>query len=579
MKKRYIIISIILILNILPLSAQVKKQESVLKREVTLYNPYKPALPDSKKKSFLPEMNDTTKIRPVFRYDVNANPFFPEYTISPIKAAALLPDPLTKLYKGYVNLGIGNYLTPLAEVSVTNERSKKGAIGIYARHFSTNGNVGLDNGTKGFAGYMDNDASLFGRLFFRKSTLEGSLDYTGRTRYAYGYSPFVAEYFPLKKEIRIPYNNIGGKATYSSVNLDSTELAYNFHLSYDYFTSGNSMSQKSFSLSGVVSKALNQFYAGAGIFYDRHKVPEDLILDPKYVVSVSPFIKQKEESWNFKLGMTALLDRNLTSEAKFHAYPDIDFGLTVVPSYLNFFASLSGKLEENAPLSAIKENPFLMRDGSLYKLPNTSYDMIITTGVKGNNGIGGNYMLSGSYSLISNMLFFTNIVTPDTIIPHNRGNYFKAITDDVELLTIHGEMGGPINNKFSYFASANIYSYKMSNLKYAWNKPKWDGRFELRYNLRDKILAGIELTGQGKRYEIVNGDYIPPVPPKPATPDPRLTIDMPVHFNLNFTAEYRYSKILSFWAKLDNIANNHYYEWTYYPSQGFMFMVGLKYSL
>ena len=175
MINRNIIIAVLLIFSLLPVNAQVKKQDSGLKREVTLYNPYKPSLPDSKKRSFLPEINDTSKIRPSFHYDVNSTPFLPDYSISTIKAAALLPDPLPKLYKSYVNIGIGNYFSPLAEISITNERSKKGSIGFYGRHFSTNGRIELDNGRKAFAGYMDNDVSLFGRRFFRKNILEGSL--------------------------------------------------------------------------------------------------------------------------------------------------------------------------------------------------------------------------------------------------------------------------------------------------------------------------------------------------------------------------------------------------------------------
>ena len=213
MIKRNIIISILIIFTFLPVIAQIKKQDSGLKSEVTLYNPYKPSLPEAKKRSFLPEMKDTSTVRPDFHYDVRTTPFLPEYTISPIKAAALLPDPLTKLYKSYIKLGIGNYLTPLAELSITNERSKKGAIGFYARHFSTNGKVELDNGRKAFAGYMDNDASLFGRKFFRKNILGGSIDYSQKSRYAYGYSPAFSDYDPVKKEFSLPYNNIGGKAT------------------------------------------------------------------------------------------------------------------------------------------------------------------------------------------------------------------------------------------------------------------------------------------------------------------------------------------------------------------------------
>ena len=55
-------------------------------------------------------------------------------------------------------------------------------------------------------------------------------------------------------------------------------------------------------------------------------------------------------------------------------------------------------------------------------------------------------------------------------------------------------------------------------------------------------------------------------------------VDMPILFNVNFGAEYRYSKILSFWTKINNLSNS-YYEWTYYPTQRFLFMVGFTYSL
>ena len=156
-------------------------------------------------------MNDTAKVKPEFHYVVSAEPFLPEYTISPIKAAALIPDPLPKLYKSYVNIGFGNHVAPLAEISITNERSKKGAFGLYGRHFSTNDNIELHNLKTSYAGYMDNDASLFGRRFFQKSSLEGSVDFTQKIRYAYGYDPLILDYNPSKKDIKMNYANIGGK--------------------------------------------------------------------------------------------------------------------------------------------------------------------------------------------------------------------------------------------------------------------------------------------------------------------------------------------------------------------------------
>ncbi len=116
-------------------------------------------------------MIDTVRVKPDFHYEVSSIPFQPEYTISQIKAAALLPDPLPKLYKSYVNVGFGNHVTPLAEISITNERSKKGAFGIYGRHFSSNDNINFENGEKVFAGYMDNDVSLFGRKILQEKSV------------------------------------------------------------------------------------------------------------------------------------------------------------------------------------------------------------------------------------------------------------------------------------------------------------------------------------------------------------------------------------------------------------------------
>ena len=589
---RNLIISVLIIFSLLPANAQVKKKETGLKREVTLYNPYKPSLPESKKMSFLPDLNDTSKVRPYFRYDVRTTPFLPEYTISPIKAASLLPDPLPKLYKGYINLGIGNYLTPLAEVSITNERSKKGSIGFYGRHFSSNGKVDLDNGAMVFAGYMDNDVSLFGSKFFRNNILKSSVDFSQKVRYAYGYSPFTTEYFnpllmdftPGKGDIRMRYNNLGAKASLSSLTLDSTRLSYKFDVHYNYFYNEKNLFQHSAGFSGIVSKSYEGLYIGSGINYDYYKLPDSLLITPKYIFSISPFIKKSSEKWSYKLGIEALLDRNITATARFHVYPDVNIRLNVVPSYVSFFAGLSGKLDKNEPSAIISENPYLIRDGSLFKLPNTSHDLVISSGLKGNNGLGGSYLVSASYSVISNMLFYSNNVVADSVKVTSRGSYFSAITDDAEVLNVHAEISGPINDKLSYFGAGNLYKYALSKYEYAWDKPGWDAKLALKYNMRDKIIAGIDISAQGKRREIVNGDLQNLLIKEanttvPINPGQEYMFQMPCHINLNISAEYRYSKILSFWMKLNNIANNRYYEWAFYPSQGFLFMVGFTYSL
>ena len=578
MIKRNLIIPALLLLCLFPVGAQVKNQETGLKREVTLYNPFKPSLAVIKKRSFLPDMNDTARVKPEFRYSVSTKPFQPEYTISPIKAAALLPDPLPKLYKSFVNIGMGNYITPLAEISITNERSKKGSMGFYGKHFSSNGDIELQNTRKVFAGYMDNDASLYGRRLFKKNTFESSVDFTQKVRYAYGYNPEILDYFPEKKDIRMPYYNIGAKASLSSLTMDSTEFYYDFELYYNYFHYTQYMYRHNAGLDGIMAKSFKGFYVGSGLSYEHYRNSDSLYSSPDFIASLSPFIKKSTPQWNFKLGFQALIDRNSNP----HLYPDVELGFSIVPSYLSFYASLSGKMEKNEPLKIISENPYLVNDqfpeyasrGTLFRLADTDHKLVINSGVKGNTGIGGNYLVSATYSIIENMLFYSNLVFPDSVAPRAMGNYFLPITDsNVKLLNIHVEMSGPLNDKISYSWMANLYDYNTTQ-EFAWNKPDWDGKLGLKYNLRDKIIAGLELTTIGSRKQIVNGDFR-----LLQDGGTSLKIDMPVHFNLNLTGEYRYSKILSFWVKLNNISYNRYYEWAYYPSQRFNFMLGFIYSL
>ncbi len=98
MTRKKILIFTLILISLGPAFSQTKKEATDLKREVTLYNPYKPSLPDVRKKSYLPEINDTAMVNPSFSYQVVSKPFSPVYSISSIKAASLLSDPLPKLY-------------------------------------------------------------------------------------------------------------------------------------------------------------------------------------------------------------------------------------------------------------------------------------------------------------------------------------------------------------------------------------------------------------------------------------------------------------------------------------------------
>ena len=571
MIKRNIIIIFQIVIFLLPVKAQEKKADQDLKREVTLYNPYKPTLADARKKSYLPEINDTARVYPVFSYDVVSKPFTPSYTISPIKSASLLSDPLPRLYKSYVRVGIGNNNTPLAELSITNHRSKKGAVGFYAKHYSSNGKVPLENNQRVFAGFMDNDASLFGKRFFRKSFVDLSVNFLQKSRYAYGYN--TADPFDfIKKDIKTGYYDAGAALSFSSLNLDSTDFSYNFGLSYDYFHNTMDRTMNLVGFKGSLSKLYQGFYVGSELQIDHYRLGESLDLDPKYILSLNPYVRKSTEHWNFNVGVRLSIAKNVDKSAKVYFHPDVKFGFSIVPEYMSFFAGLGGKLENNDPVNVFSQNPYILFD-SIFRVPNTNHSLIISAGLKGNNGLGGNYLASVSYSLINDLLLYSNIVYPDTLSSIERGNHFIVTPDDAEVLNVHGEFSGVITNRLSFKTSANYYKYTLTANKHAWNKPDWDGKLGFYYNLRNKIIAGTDITALGTRKLGISQS------PTGWMTLTTTSITKPVHLNLGFSAEYRYTKILSIWFKINNISWDRYYEWAYYPSQMFNFMLGFSYSL
>ena len=573
-------ISIILIasLGIIQLSAQKKQQETVIKREVTLYNPYRPSLNDVLKKSFLPDLTDSATIKPVFKYEMQPRAFMPSYSISPVKPASLVPDPLPKLYKSYIKLGIGDYLAPLGEVSITNERSKTGSIGLNLRHFSTNGKVKLQNDKKVFAGYMDNDASFFGRKFFQNSILMGSVDFSQKVRYAYGYDTIFKNYNPEKKDIRLNYVNAGANLGLASTGSDSSKLQYDFNIKYNFFTSASDFYQHNIGLHGIAAKKYAGFYMGSGIDFDHYLFSDSLKTDPRFVFALSPFVKKKTSDWAIKLGLQFLIDRRVEGAAKLHFYPDVDFRFNIVPSYVSFFTDLSGKMEQNDPAHVIMQNPFFKTDRGLYNIANTDYALIFKGGLTGSTGIGGTYQLSGSYSVVNDFLMFSNEIANIYYFPFDslrRGNYFNPVSDNAEILNIHGEFGGRINDNFSFTAAGNYYRYTLDNNEFAWNMPSWDASLGLKYELVNKVFAGVEMEAIGSRKELLSAETM-----FYGTPfNSKQMINMPAHFNINLSAEYKYTKILSSWLKLNNISYDKYYEWSNYPSMRFLGLIGFTYSL
>jgi outer membrane cobalamin receptor len=158
------------------------------------------------------------------------------------------------------------------------------------------------------------------------------------------------------------------------------------------------------------------------------------------------------------------------------------------------------------------------------------------------------------------MYFFVN----DTL--NGLGNQFYFEYDDVQITRIFGEVSTQIGPDAWIFLKANYYHYGMSVQAHAWNKPDFDATVVARYNFRKKMMFELEAYYVGKRYA-KSYEFA----------RPEIALDGFV--DMNFKAEYQFTKLLSFYLTLNNILGKGYEIWNQYPVQKFSIFAGFTYTL
>jgi hypothetical protein len=195
-----------------------------------------------------------------------------------------------------------------------------------------------------------------------------------------------------------------------------------------------------------------------------------------------------------------------------------------------------------------------------------------TWGVKGRITDAVSYKIKGSYSIIDDQYFFVN----DT--SQVLKNQFSVVYSDITLLNLHAEITLRPSDSWKVFLKGNYYSYTLSTMTTAdgisrnlrdddhpWNKPTFDLSLQARYNMSEKIIVNLGIFTIGKRfYE----DF-----------DPDLEETLPLTVDANLGVEYRYSNLLSFWARFNNLAAQRYFLYNQYQSYRFRAMVGFSYAL
>jgi hypothetical protein len=528
-----------------------------IQREVRVVKPYNPTLSESQKINILPEMYDTVKVQPNYNYSITPRHFPASYELEQIKPARMVGLPLEKLYKSQVTFGLGNYISPLAELHMNQLRSRNTSASIYLRHHSSGGKVKLDNDEKVFAGFSDNNIALSGKKFFSASALEGRI-YGDFNRYHYyGYNTEAVDTILNKDSIRVGINSIGTGLKYYSTHTDSSRISYQTEFDYNFTGDRFENSEHGFHVTGNYGKNIIDQYVNLKLAVSHFQSSASLdSLNDNTIVSINPSIGKRGEEWMFSVGVNTTLDV-FGDDVSLKLYPKAKFEFHIVRDVLIPYMGIEGYRGVNNYRNLLLENPFIVPG---LRVKNSNYGMVAHAGIKGGYSSKMAFDVNAAYSMVEDMHFYMN----DT--SNVLGNQFIVEYDNARVSSLNAQVSWNHTEKLKFLLEGHLTKYELINISHPWHKPLMEIGLGASYNMQNKIFMDAKLFYNGKRY----------ARPADISADP---IILKAYPDANINIEYRYTKLLSFFLRFNNFSASRFDIWNQYPSQRFQLLGGFVYSL
>lgn len=565
---KYIVITI-LFSNII--SAQ-KKDENIGTEVVNVVKPYTPTISDAFKVKETPTLEDEeTSKKENIQYNIFSFPVASTFTPSKGKAANVDKSAQEKIFSNYLTLAAGNYGTVNAELFVTENISNTDYFGGMLRHNSSQGGI--------------KEVVLDDKLF--NTALD--LTYGSRTRTLSwnadaGYQHQVYNWYGIRPNYfdQAIINAIDEQQTYHNLYLGGRlslgdsfvkESSIKFNRFWDAFGS-----------------AENRFVLKPSFQFDiiEEKINVDLIVDyisgsfekdfsglnqidygfTNFGVQPSIAINKDDLSLNAGVGFFYSAAQE-SGESKFFIYPQITGSYKVVGDLMIAYAGIEGSLKQNSYKEFVDQNFFVSPTLGIAPT-DQKYDIYL--GLKGKLANSVSYNVRASYLNEQNKALFksnglttTNASTDGYIF----GNSFGVVYDHVKTIGFFGELKADFSKNVSFGINGTFNSFSTDVEKDAWNLPELNVASTLDVTITPKWYAGLKFFFVGEREEQFADA---------SQPEGFQNFTLKSYFDLNAHIGYKHNERLTFFLKGNNLANQEYQRWLYFPVQGIQVMAGASYK-
>ncbi|MBR5784280.1 MAG: hypothetical protein IKY43_03830 [Bacteroidales bacterium] len=551
----------------------------VYSEKVIVTSSYQPELQVHEKINTSPVITDTTKIKTNFKYSIYPNRIYSLFKPEVIKAARLVGEPTTKLYGSYFRLGMGTYMSPLADVYINSKRSE--TLNYTARVYHNSSWWSLED--YGDNHFSNTTVDLFGKRMWKDKVLSANLFYHNNYHLYYGFTDSTwSRVYPETERTDLKNSDYSQVYNYFGANVDfrkttlTDKLYYYAAMDFTNLSDHYGSNELYFGAIGDIRYGFTLFgndreHLGLKLSFDIYGNDKDTLYPYSFVgladdsllsfrtniLKVNPYIMFKMYGFDVNFGVNVVS----SSDAEVLFFPRILLSQNFFDGLLCLKAGVFGDVYRNTWQSLRTENPYIAPGVDIENMVYSKFYLNADLSVANNLDIG----LGLTYQTMENAPLFMI----DTM--YRLHNVYKPIYEDYSVFQIGANASYKFNEKFEFGFSANYYDYKLdtdAEIEKILYKPNYDLNIHTSYWYNDKIKVALNAVILGKMQGLnidENGALA--------------YEEMDMRYGIDLKAEYRHTNALSFFAMFDNVAFQRYFYWTNYPSQKFRFMVGLTYTL
>ncbi len=496
-------------------------------------------------------------------------------------------DPLQRLYKGFVEAGLGNYKSPFLLVSYADLRSRERAWGMEYEHTSTQGGFWDDDDPLGEnvpQNFSTNSLEGWYKSFFKKEyiKLNGLFDsnvisYYGRIS---GTNEADSSHLPFNEPRR--FSIIRMRAEMGS--MESANRSWNHLIELDYGTLWNDLNTNehnfdvSARLEGHIKNDPITLHAHVNI--DRLERKDEGLSVPRTkqaIIDVHPAVYKNYKTVKTKLGFGMWVDAQ--GNQPFLFVPELEASVSLLQDLFIPYVLIEGGVDQNRFETALQLNPYLPSPSDSTSIWKNSYETLhAKAGMRGSITSAFTFDLSASHRRINQAMTWSPLHV------NSQGASFQPIYQDLSITTLQADAHVALGSSTSLQGQIQQHTYAVRDTALSerspWNLPRLEINIRARHSIKNKFIVqtGIIVAGGRRGLQAIPVEHDEERIIQSNEEPIGYASDLTDMVNWNMRLEYRYNSRLGAWLSGENLLNKSNPILIGYNSQGTRVSFGFNYA-